>query len=223
MRSVGEHLVYALGDCRRIGGHVGEKPLRPYARHARMRAQVRPHRACDSRPQLLFEDRAQIAHDGHDRARAALAAHIAEVVISEQHVDLHAALTMAPYPFRVELHGAKLVCFGGAPVVARVAQKHDAPYFRIGREGLVDTGQHILLLQMQIAHYQRLHRQASHSPCRFVPWALTPRTIFLVPIVGAPAADGAGASNFPEKPAHVFHVKGETRKRLTGQAASLER
>ena len=53
---------------------------------------------------------------------------------------------MAPYPFRVELHGAKLVCFGGAPVVARVAQKHDAPYFSIGREGLVDTGQHILLL-----------------------------------------------------------------------------
>ena len=117
-----------------------------------MRTQIRPHRAGRLRLQGIFQNRSQVAHDGHNRTRTTLAAHIAKIVVAQQHVNLHAALTMIANPFRIKLHGVQLVGFIRAPVIARVAQKHDAPNFRIARQHLIDTGQHKLLLQMQIAH-----------------------------------------------------------------------
>lgn len=105
IRRIGEHLIQALGNRYRISRHVGQKPLRPHSRHTRMRAQIRPNCTGDLCLQGIFQNRSQIAHDGHDRARATLATHIAKIVVAQQHVDSHAAPAMLANPFRIILHG----------------------------------------------------------------------------------------------------------------------
>ena len=104
MRRIGEHLVQALSDCRRIGRRIGQKPLRPHPRHTGMRAQIRSNCTGDLCLQGIFQNRSQITHDGHDRARATLATHVAKIVVAQQHVDSHAAPAMLANPFCIKLH-----------------------------------------------------------------------------------------------------------------------
>ena len=108
--------------------------------------------------EAVLEHIAHLAHNARHRARPHAAANVAQVVVAHEDVDPHTLGTAGFHPICLVGKGVKGAVLSGAPIVARVAQEHDAPHGQLGVAHITQqVGQDKGLFEVEVSENECRH------------------------------------------------------------------